>query len=268
MLKAAVASVNAASARLGIRFDVRGHLRNGRRLRWINSPPPLQARAPAPARTSPGAPDSFSATGPDFSARACRSLSFPHASAHRPDLVRRDDPTDHGVRRRDSRGRTGERNGVRPPARRGRAVRRNYRHRRRPLRERNWTYNGITWTDLTGTLPLAPSVRWYPGFDYDPAMGGVILVGGFSAANLGLNDTWLFTGTWKNISATTECCWTPRTGAAKNGAPLYEGGIGGSGAAWDPLLGGFLLTDGCADRVLRQCLCAELAPGLDRLVDD
>ncbi|MFZ0830203.1 MAG: PKD domain-containing protein [Thermoplasmata archaeon] len=116
-----------------------------------------------------------------------------------------------------------------------------------PFVNETWTYNGITWTDLTGTLPLAPSVRWYPGFDYDPAMGGVILVGGFSAANLGLNDTWLFTGTWKNISATTGMLLDASNGGGQNGAPLYEGGIGGSGAAWDPLLGGFLLTDGCTD---------------------
>jgi PKD repeat protein len=116
-----------------------------------------------------------------------------------------------------------------------------------PFVNETWTYNGVTWTDLTSTLHTAPSIRWDFGIDYDPAMGGVILVGGFDVDGLGLNDTWLFTGTWKNISATTGILRDATNGGGQNGLPLPEGGIGGSAAAWDPALGGFLLTDGCND---------------------
>jgi PKD repeat protein len=116
-----------------------------------------------------------------------------------------------------------------------------------PFENVTWAYNGITWTNLTASLTTAPSIRWYPGFDYDPAMGGIILVGGWGADDLGLNDTWLFTGTWKNISATTGILRDATDGGGQNGFPLGEGGIGGSGAAWDPALHGFLLTDGCDD---------------------
>lgn len=116
-----------------------------------------------------------------------------------------------------------------------------------PYENITWVYNGIKWTNLTASLTPAPSIRTYPGFDYDPAMGGIILVGGFSANDLGLNDTWLFTGTWKNISATTGILRDASNGGGKNGDPLAQGGIGASGAAWDPALKGFLLTDGCND---------------------
>ncbi|MGA7861608.1 MAG: PKD domain-containing protein [Thermoplasmata archaeon] len=110
-----------------------------------------------------------------------------------------------------------------------------------PFVNETWTYNGVTWTDLTSTLTTAPSVRWYSGFDYDPTFGGVILVGGWQADGLGLNDTWLFTGTWTNISTTVGLLLTD------TGAYLDYGGIGGSAGAWDPALDGFVLTDGCSD---------------------
>jgi PKD repeat protein len=116
-----------------------------------------------------------------------------------------------------------------------------------PYESLTWVYNGVSWTNLTSHLTTAPSVRWYPGFDYDPARGGVILVGGWSASDLGLNDTWLFTGTWSNISASVGILRDALGGGGQNGDPLAEGGIGGSGSAWDPTLDGFLLSDGCND---------------------
>jgi PKD repeat protein len=104
-----------------------------------------------------------------------------------------------------------------------------------------WVYNGIQWVNLTSSLHTAPSVRFYPGFDYDPAFGGVILIGGWSAADMGLNDTWLFTGTWSNISL--------QVGNLVDdfGDNLTQGGQGGGAGAWDPALGGFLLTSGCTE---------------------
>jgi hypothetical protein len=111
-----------------------------------------------------------------------------------------------------------------------------------PYESVTWVYNGATWTNLTTSLgPTVPSDRWYPGFDYDPAMGGVVLVGGWNPDGYGLNDTWLFTGTWENISATTGPLLT------NTGAYLDYGGIGGSASAWDPAMDAFVLVDGCSN---------------------
>ncbi len=110
-----------------------------------------------------------------------------------------------------------------------------------PYENITWVYNGVDWTNLTGSLSLAPSPRLWPGFGYDPTLGGVVLVGGWNASDDGLNDTWLFTGSWKNITSTTGPLLD------NDGDYLAEGGIGGSAAAWDPALQGFLLVDGCDD---------------------
>ncbi len=128
-----------------------------------------------------------------------------------------------------------------------------------PYESDTWVYNGDAWTNLTTILGLTvPSPRWYPGFDYDPAMGGVILVGGWNTNDLGLNDTWLFTGTWKNISATTGPLLD------QHGDYLPEGGIGASAGAWDPALHGFLLADGCDDNDCDYSEAVHVAPERDR----
>jgi hypothetical protein len=116
-----------------------------------------------------------------------------------------------------------------------------------PYENLTWVYNGVSWTNLTSHLTTAPSDRWYPGFDFDPARGGVILVGGWGVDGLGLNDTWLFTGTWTNISVSVGMLRDALNGGGQDGDPLIDGGIGGSGSAWDPDLDGFLLSDGCND---------------------
>ena len=101
-----------------------------------------------------------------------------------------------------------------------------------------WTYNGISWTDLTSPHASAPSPREGAGLDYDPLLGGVVLFGGTNQ-KVNFNDTWLFTGAgWSNITATV-------------GIPQK---VGGGDIAWswgamafDPALDTMVVVDGCAD---------------------
>ncbi len=105
-----------------------------------------------------------------------------------------------------------------------------------------WVYNGDTWTNVTAAPANSPPPVTYPGFGYDPAFGGVILVAGWSASGYGTNDTWLFNGHWSNITGTVGVLLDALGNPLTNG-----GGIGGSASAYDPALGGFVLVDGCND---------------------
>jgi PKD repeat protein len=106
--------------------------------------------------------------------------------------------------------------------------------------DETWEYGGNGWDNLTGSLPLSPSPRSFPGMDYDPLLKGVVLVGGFNSGGVGLSDTWLFTGTWANITSNVG---TPKT---VDQTPLTTG-AGASSVAWDPAAVGVVLTDGCND---------------------
>ena len=107
------------------------------------------------------------------------------------------------------------------------------------LSNQTWTYNGVAWTDLTGSLPTAPSPREGAGMAYDPSFKGVILFGGTNAEGINLNDTWLFNSTgWNNITATVGL---PTT--------VYATPVNWAwGAmAWDPALDTIVVVDGCVD---------------------
>jgi PKD domain-containing protein len=101
-----------------------------------------------------------------------------------------------------------------------------------------WTYNGTSWTNVTGTSGVGPSAREGVGLDYDPSFGGVVLFGGTNPQGVDLNDTWLFTSSgWINI---TSSVGHPRT-------------VGGAAVAWswgamafDPALDSMVVVDGCA----------------------
>ncbi len=111
-----------------------------------------------------------------------------------------------------------------------------------PYESLTWVYNGITWTNLTGSLTLSPSPVTYPGFGYDPQFSGVIMVAGWGEDGYGTNSTWLFNGHWTNITSSVGVL------LSGIGEPLLSGGgIGGSASAYDPALGGFVLVDGCSD---------------------
>ena len=47
-----------------------------------------------------------------------------------------------------------------------------------------WTYDGVTWTELT--LPKSPTPRAYTSMAFDPATGAMVLSGGLYALSAGL----------------------------------------------------------------------------------
>jgi PKD repeat protein len=65
-----------------------------------------------------------------------------------------------------------------------------------------WVFANGTWTDLTPSLTLAPSPRWYFAFVWDAADSYCLLFGGRNSF-ADLNDTWAFNGTaWRQLSPT------------------------------------------------------------------
>lgn len=57
-----------------------------------------------------------------------------------------------------------------------------------------WTLVRGTWTNLTASLAVAPSARWYAAFVWDTEDGYALLFGGRNGTAL-FNDTWTFNGT-------------------------------------------------------------------------
>jgi hypothetical protein len=65
-----------------------------------------------------------------------------------------------------------------------------------------WTYNGTSWTQQHPKT--SPPARILTTMAYDTATSDVVLFGGTSLNNQGLNDTWTYDGTnWTNQSPTT-----------------------------------------------------------------
>lgn len=63
-----------------------------------------------------------------------------------------------------------------------------------------WMWKDGTWTDLTPSLPIAPSPRYDAALTYDDALGVALLFGGYTGS-IHLNDTWLFqNGAWSELS--------------------------------------------------------------------
>ncbi len=79
-----------------------------------------------------------------------------------------------------------------------------------------WSYAQGIWTNLTPSLPTAPSARYDASMVFDQADGYVLLFGGDSA-DLGTNllgDTWKFqSGAWTNLTSTLTVSPSPRFGA-------------------------------------------------------
>jgi hypothetical protein len=67
--------------------------------------------------------------------------------------------------------------------------------------DETWTWSGGNWTNLSGSVGVAPSPRIYASLCYDPVDGYVVLFGGltpsFDAAS---NETWTFSaGAWNEL---------------------------------------------------------------------
>jgi Galactose oxidase, central domain len=89
-----------------------------------------------------------------------------------------------------------------------------------------WEFRSGTWTNISASLPIAPSARWEPVFVFDPQLGGLVLFGGRNVTSF-FNDTWLF-----NASG-----WSELTGST---APSPRS----SSAVYDPQIDGLLMQGG------------------------
>lgn len=68
-----------------------------------------------------------------------------------------------------------------------------------------WTYDPAdtpAWTDVTATSGTGPLARTEGTMAYDPAIGKVVLFGGYSDDGQYLADTWTYDGTWQQVSPT------------------------------------------------------------------
>ncbi|MDE1835252.1 MAG: PKD domain-containing protein [Euryarchaeota archaeon] len=63
-----------------------------------------------------------------------------------------------------------------------------------------WAFRGGNWTNLTGSLAVAPAARYGSGLAFDTAQGDLLLYGGCSAAGCFV-DSWTFTGPgWSKLA--------------------------------------------------------------------
>ncbi len=70
-----------------------------------------------------------------------------------------------------------------------------------------WAFTGGNWTIVSAVYLNAPSPRGDPGMVYDPQMGCVLMIGGETFFPGTLNDTWVLTSTYGNVTGVV----TPRT---------------------------------------------------------
>lgn len=93
-----------------------------------------------------------------------------------------------------------------------------------------WLFSNGSWSNLDPAT--SPPARWYPQMAYDPALGELVLYGGFDGADNWLGDTWVFAnGTWTSVSA------------SGLGVPP----LGGGNLVYDPDLGTLVLVGGIND---------------------
>ncbi len=98
-----------------------------------------------------------------------------------------------------------------------------------------WLRTAAAWEPVTGPRP-APSPRGDASAWYDPGRRGVVLFGGQDSAGQFLNDTWLFNGSWWNITAVAGTPPSPRFEPSvaydsTRGEAVLFGGLAPSGAA-------------------------------------
>ncbi len=102
-----------------------------------------------------------------------------------------------------------------------------------------WEFNGVAWTNVTGTVGAPPSARYDSGVAYDYSDSEVILFGGYSLTGGFLHDTWAFGPQgWSLLSPQTSP--GPRADPALSfdpitGSLLLYGGVTPSGTRWGDL---------------------------------
>ena len=101
-----------------------------------------------------------------------------------------------------------------------------------------WKEKGGTWTNISANLSTAPSRRGLAPMAYDAHDGYFVLFGGFSDAPTWSrgeydNDTWIFNGSWKNITGSAGAPPSPRFASSMVYDPqlsavvLFGGVVGG-----------------------------------------
>ncbi|HEV2519378.1 MAG TPA: hypothetical protein VGX00_01990 [Thermoplasmata archaeon] len=99
-----------------------------------------------------------------------------------------------------------------------------------------WLFQGGAWRNISGTVGTAPSPRFDGAMTWDSLDNYVLLFGGSLATGATLGDTWIFNGTWHNISASVGTSPpSPRAGMAIANSPsgyiLMYGGEAWNGTA-------------------------------------
>ncbi|MCI4347283.1 MAG: hypothetical protein L3J97_01525, partial [Thermoplasmata archaeon] len=99
-----------------------------------------------------------------------------------------------------------------------------------------WMFQGGQWHNITTTSGTPPSPRFGSAMAWDSLDGYVLLFGGALASGVTLGDTWIFNGTWHNISTSVGTSVpSPRAGMAIADSPsgylLMYGGEGWNGTA-------------------------------------
>ncbi len=92
-----------------------------------------------------------------------------------------------------------------------------------------WTFSNGTWTNLSASLPTAPSPRYGMAMTYDAADGYIVGFGGATSAGVPFNDTWIFNGTWVNVT---------------NRQTTSPTGVFNAGVAYDASTSSVVLVDG------------------------
>jgi len=73
-----------------------------------------------------------------------------------------------------------------------------------------WVRTSGNWTNISGSLHVAPSARYLSGIAYDPALTEVLLFGG-NGEGAYLNDTWVFVASPLNTSSASSGSGLPYT---------------------------------------------------------
>jgi PKD repeat protein len=98
------------------------------------------------------------------------------------------------------------------------------------LTNATWEYDGTGWYQVT--TATAPPPLYGAGMDFDPAAGGIILVGGQNESAVDLSQVWEYNASgWTNLTGTG---W---------GTAAYP--VAFESMAWDPPLNALIIVDGC-----------------------